>query len=132
MSQKNPTALELRVFAGGLLILAGIALLAEPSWLRDSWRVGITVVLVGCGSLGVFLPETIRWIYRTWMSIVTPIGWLISHLVMAAIYFLIITPIGLGRRLLGADALTIRKPSGDSDWLPIPQNDDPKRSFRQY
>ncbi len=133
MSQKHPTTIELRVFAGGLLVLAGMTWLVESSWLGESLRVGIVGGLAVCGLLGLCLPSKILGIYRTWMFIVTPIGWLISHLVMAAIYFLLITPIGLLRRLFGADTLNIRDQTHrDSFWLPVRQDDDPKRSFRQY
>ncbi len=129
----SPTKIELRVFAGGLLILAGILGFVSPSWLPDPGRQLVMWLLIVSGLLGLVCPAMIRGIYRAWMFIVLPIGWLVSHLAMAVIYFLVITPIGVLRRLVGADPLSIRESKTlDSYWESIRREDDPSRSFRQY
>ena len=37
-----------------------------------------------------------------------PIGWVVSHALMAAIYYLVITPMAVAMRLLGRDPLDRR------------------------
>jgi hypothetical protein len=50
-------------------------------------------------------PSLQRRIYLGWMYAVYPIGWTISHVVMAIIYYFVITPVGLAVRLLRGDPL---------------------------
>ena len=105
MLKSSPTIVELRCFAGGLLMLGGIVWLTKSSQRPETLSVATASILMALGVLGLLRPDRIRMVYRGWMLLVTPIGWLISHLVMAAIYFLVVTPIGLVRRVCGADSL---------------------------
>ncbi|WP_166819872.1 SxtJ family membrane protein [Thalassoroseus pseudoceratinae] len=131
--KKSPTIVELRFFAGGLLILGGIVWLTASIQRPETLSVVSAGTLTGLGLLGLLRPDRIRMVYRGWMLLVTPIGWLVSHLVMAAIYFLVVTPIGLMRRVCGTDSLGRDCTSeAETFWEPIHQTDDPVRSFRQY
>ena len=42
------------------------------------------------------------------MFAVFPIGWVVSHLLLGVVYFLVLTPIGLTLRALGRDPLERR------------------------
>ena len=131
--KRSPTNIELRVFAGGLLVLAGIVGFVRPTWLPDPGQQLVMGLLIVSGLLGLVCPAKIRGIYRAWMFVVLPIGWLVSHLAMAVIYFLVITPIGVVRRLAGADSLSIHDSKTlDSYWESIRREEDPSRPFRQY
>jgi len=46
-----------------------------------------------------------RPLYLGWMHLVFPLGWLLSYLVLAIVYYLVITPVGLLMRALGQDPL---------------------------
>ena len=70
--------------------------------------------------------------YLGWMHLVFPIGWVLSHLLFGAIYFLILTPIGLSMRLIRRDPLRRHRPSSAvSYWLARPAADS-DRYFRQF
>ena len=43
--------------------------------------------------MGWLRPDWARPLYVGWLYAVFPIGWTISHLILAVIYFLILTPI---------------------------------------
>ena len=78
-------------------------------------------------------PPVRRWIYVGWIYAAFPIGWTVSHVLIAGIYYLLITPIGLIIRATGRDPL-LRKfdRSAPTYWTPHPPPGDVKRYFRQY
>jgi lauroyl/myristoyl acyltransferase len=67
------------------------------------------------------------------MRLTAPLRWAMSWVVLAAIFFLVVTPVGLLRRVAGGD------PAGGafdrrrgSYWTPRSATEDPERWFRQY
>jgi hypothetical protein len=66
------------------------------------------------------------------MIVAFPIGWLVSHVMLAVLYFVLFLPLGLMFRLLGRDALSLRKPSVETYWTEKQQPEDVVRYFRQY
>ena len=88
--------------------------------------------------LGVARPGWLRPVYVAWMAAAFPVGWLLTHLLLAGIYFLLITPIGLILRLTRRDPLARQfDREAESYWtptsgVPTDQNDDRARYFRQY
>ncbi len=62
------------------------------------------------------------------MRAARPIGWTISHVPIAALYYLVVTPIGLAMRPFGRDPLARRfDPDAQSYWTPRRQEADPGR-----
>ena len=103
---RNPSQSELTTF-GRLLPAFGALVSASLWWRNDSWRAAVSVVGVSVSATLLFFLVA-RWqkpIYLGWMYVVYPIGWSVSHLVMAAIYFMVITPIGV------AVPIVARRPS---------------------
>lgn len=90
------------------------------------WGFGaVALVTAGTGTrLG--LPA-----YWAWMGFVWIVGTLIGTAALAAVFFLVVTPLGLVARLAGRDRLTLRRPApADSLWRPLPQTaHDPFRQF---
>ena len=94
----EPSRRVLRQFAGiWLLLFLGIA--AQNQYLKSRpmaavvWAVAALVV----GLPGLVHPPLVRWAYSGSMLLAFPIGWCISNLLLAAMYFGVITPIGLFR-----------------------------------
>jgi hypothetical protein len=130
----NPSHKVLRQFA--VLWLAFFLALGANQWcLKDRPLSGLALaaaaVLVGLP--GLFRPALLRWIFVGWMVVVFPIGWLISLLMLAVVYFLVLTPVALFFRLLRRDLLG-RKPAPERDsfWEPKQSPRDPRRYFRQF
>ena len=74
-----------------------------------------------------------RLLYLGWMHAIYPIGWTVSHLVLAIVYFLVLTPIGVCMRLLGRDPMQRRlDPSAGTYWIPHDPPGDSARYFRQF
>jgi hypothetical protein len=64
---------------------------------------------------------------------VQPIGWVISHFVLAVLLYGLFTPIGLFFRLVGRDALAIKRDSKrETYWNAHRVTADIRRYFRQF
>lgn len=132
---QNPTDRQLRQFACVVVPLFAL-LMAAVVW----WRVGHRAV--GWGMLavaaliavsGLLRPALARPIYLGWMYASYPIGWAVGHLMIGAVFFLVVTPIGLWMRAFGRDPLQRKfDASRASYWEKRPSVDDRARYFRQF
>jgi len=91
------------VFAVFFLIL--YVILARPSWHTHSWLLFASLLTV---LLTLFFPRVLRPFSRLWQSIGLLLNSMVSPIVLAALFFLMITPIGLLLRLRGFDPLRLR------------------------
>ena len=127
-----PSRKDLRVFSAlWFLVLGGGALY---SWVPGSVVSPIVVgaaILIGIG--GLFRPSQVRWIYLGAAYLTYPIGFVVSHVVLVALYFLVFTPYGLLLRLFGHDPLKRGFDSKRSSyWEPKTERRLPASYFRQH
>ena len=101
-------------------LVVGAAFLALGAVL--SWR-GRPVPALICGSvggllvlLGAILPDVLGPVYRVWMGMAGAISRVTTPIFMGVVYFGVLTPIGLLRRLAGGNPLRPRV-RGDSLWV---------------
>ncbi len=127
----NPSRRELRTFAAIAVVVFG----ALGAWLSFSgreaaWLFAATGLVIGVP--GLIHPPSIRLIYVLLALLTRPIGWALSHLIIAVLFYALITPLGLLRRLLGRDPLALRAALGaDSYWAQRPPPDDGSSYLRQ-
>jgi hypothetical protein len=108
--------------------------LAGWQWFRND-RLILALVLLGLavtiGPLGLLKPHAIRPIFVGWMCLAFPIGWVVSHVVLACVYYGVFTPISVCFRLIGRDALARRhRPDRSTYWTPKPAAHDVRSYFR--
>lgn len=100
------------------------------------WVVLWTVVAIAvAGGVLIFVnPRVAKVIYRTWMFAALPIGWTFSHVILGAIYFGLITPMGLAMRFaFRRDPMQRRLDrQATTYWRPHQPPADAKRYFRQF
>jgi hypothetical protein len=104
------------------------------------WRAGGTVAAyvvwgigLGLGLVGLVLPPIIKPVYQGLMFVTFPIGWVMSHLVLALVYFLVMTPIGWLMRLLGRDPMQRQiDRMAATYWVPRQSITNVERYFRQF
>ena len=130
----NPTHRTLRQFAGlWLVFFGGVALWQALVRGRANLGLSIGALALVVGLAGLTRPEWVRLIYIGWMVLAFPIGWTVSQVMLALMFYGLFTPIGLVFRLLGRDALhRARRPGVDSYWTPKPAPAGPRSYFRQF
>jgi Saxitoxin biosynthesis operon protein SxtJ len=130
----NPSDKTLKEFAEfGTFILG---LIAAP-WMIYRGHTTLAVVFwaaaVVLRILAFVGPRWVKWPYIG-LSIVTwPIGFVVSHLALAAIYYLVFTPVALFFRLMGRDALNRKfDRRADSYWEEYNPDRGPERYLKQF
>ena len=86
------------------------------------------------GGVGLVAPAAIKPVYMAWMVVAFPIGWTVSKVVLAAMLYLVFTPLALVFRLMGRDALDmrLRRPAGESYWKAKPSARSGDEYLRQF
>jgi len=100
-------------------------------------RVGLALALAALaltiGLAGLIRPQLVRPVFVAWMVLAFPIGWTISQVVLALIFYGLMTPIGLVFRLVGRDPLhRAWDPGMETYWSPKVTPADPRQYFKQY
>jgi len=131
---RNPSRSDLRTF-GLLLPLFGAVFALSLWWRSGSFRlaaiVGGTVLTIS--AVYWIVAPLRRSIYVGWLHAVFPIGWTISHIVMAAIYYLVMTPVGLAVRSLKGDPLAREfDASARTYWQPRKTERDAASYLREF
>jgi hypothetical protein len=107
----KPGARTLRQFSWLAVVgLPLIAFLVLRLFSAFSWTHPAMLGAIGLGALQVALfaigvTVLTHWVYVGLMVVAMPIGFVISHVLIAAIYYLVITPIALAFRLMGRDVI---------------------------
>lgn len=130
----EPSALELRYF--GLMLAAFLGLVSALAWWR--WRAPVAAWLLLSLALVVAvtyyaLPPLRRPLLLAWRAALRPVQSTVSYLVLAIVYFLVFTPVGLILRVMGRDPLERRfEPEARSYFVRRRTARDPAQYFRQF
>ena len=123
----------LRQFAAlSLVVFGGIAAWRWYSGVVDGWTLGWAAAAALIGGIGLAVPRAISPVYQGWMVIAFPIGWTVSKLVLGAMLYLMFTPVALVFRLIGRDALKLRRRDSASYWEPKPGAKSGEEYLRQF
>ena len=50
-------------------------------------------------------PASLLRVYKAWMALGTVMGWINTRIILGAVFYLVVTPIGVLRRLFGKDPM---------------------------
>ncbi len=98
-------------------LAAAFAVLAGVSWWR-SHQTAATVLGALAAALaiaGVLVPARLGPVQRAWMGLAHAISRVTTPIFMGLVYFVVITPIGFMRRIVGGNPL--RAHQGASGWV---------------
>jgi hypothetical protein len=127
-----PEPRTLRAFAGlCLLCFGGLAALRLSRGHMDGRTMALGVAALAIGIPGLLRPTLVRWIYTTWMAAAFPIGWTVSRVALAVLFYGCFTPIAVIFRLTGRDALRLRRTQRASYWTAKTRATSPDEYFRQ-
>jgi hypothetical protein len=132
---RNPDARTLRQFGGMcVLFFGGLALYGSLVKGNVTGPVVFGLAAAAAGVLALVNPMLLSGVFVGWMILAFPIGFVISKLILAAVFLLVFTPVALTFRLIGRDALGLRRKPGKADtyWMPKSQPADPGRYLKQY
>jgi hypothetical protein len=104
------------------LIVGGIFLLLSLWWIYRGKFHAVSQVTLPLGAvlllLGLILPRALVIPNKAWMSLAEGLSFVMTRIILAFVFFVIMTPIGFCKRLTGWDPLHRRAPASDSYWRP--------------
>ena len=116
----------------GLIFTVLFAALAVLSYFRGGhaflWLLPLSALI---GLVAIIIPRWLRPLNRLWMKLAALLHAIVSPVVLAVLYFLILTPFGFVRRLAGRDTMRRRfDPQIDSYWISREPPGPPPESLR--
>lgn len=130
----DPPPRQLALFATLWLLFFsgwGVAFLLQGGWRPTA--IALLAISLAAPLLGLVHRDALRRLFVGSCYAVFPIGWVVSHILLAVVYYGVLTPIGLLLRLRGYDPLQRRLDrDADSYWREREQKDDKNRYFRQF
>ena len=106
------------------LIVGGIFALLSAWWIYRGKFHSVSQVTLPLGALlvllGLVFPRALVWPNKGWMALAEGLSFVSTRIIMAVVFFGIVTPIGFIKRLTGWDPLSRRAPESESYWQPYP------------
>tara|TARA_B110000971_G_scaffold198297_1_gene214798 strand:- start:264 stop:638 length:375 start_codon:yes stop_codon:yes gene_type:complete len=96
-----------------IFIIIGIWPLLNNDPIR-TWSVSISIVFLVAL---IFLPSLLRILNTSWIKFGETLGKVIAPIVMASIFFFLITPLSFFIRMFGKDLLKLKFLDCDSYWI---------------
>ena len=115
------------------LIVGGVLSLLSLWWLYRGKFPGVSpgTIVIGAALilLGLTLPQALIWPNKAWMALAEVLAFVSTRIILAVVFFGIVTPIGVVKRLFGWDPLHRRAAAADSYWRPYAER---QRDTRHY
>jgi len=121
---------EFGVVVGSVFILLG-------SWWFYRGKFGIASVALSIGFVllisGIVFPRVLIIPNRLWMGLAAILSYISTRIILAIVFFLILTPIGLIKRAMGWDPLHRRATPADTYWHPYSERQlNPRHYEKMY
>ena len=129
----KPTPRVLRQFAGAWIVFF-FALSATALWKRHnaphSW---VFAAIALFGFVGLVKPNALRIPFVVASIVSYPIGWLMSQVILAAMFYCVITPLAVFWRIRGRDPLQLRsQPKQPTFWIKRGPQPSPDRYLKPF
>ena len=115
------------------LIVGGILVLLSAWWIYRGKFHAVSQVTLPLGAilvlLGLALPRALVLPNKAWMALAEALSFVSTRIILAVVFFGIVTPIGFVKRLFGWDPLGRRAPASESYWRPYSAR---QRDSRHY
>ena len=122
---------EFGVIVGGALVL-----LSAWWFYRGKFPAAREAAITIGGLLAIFaiiFPRALVWPNKTWMAFAEVLSFISTRVILAIVFFLIVTPIGFVKRMFGWDPLNRRAAASGSYWQDYPERQrDPRHYEKMY
>jgi len=129
-----PPPRTLREFAGlWLLVFGGLG--CWQGLVRGNLTLALVfaALAVAVGPLGLLRPQAVRPLFVGSMILTFPIGWAVSRILLALLFYGVFTPVGLFFRVTGRDPLRREhQPGKETYWAPKPAPAGVRSYLRQF
>ncbi|MCP4729331.1 MAG: hypothetical protein GY872_04560 [Roseibacillus sp.] len=130
----KPSAKMLREF--GIIALFGFGLVGALLGLKwEAWTASYVLWALGAVSfvLALVQPRLLLPLYVALMVVAFPIGFVISNVILLALYFGLFTPFSMVFRLIGRDTMKRKfEPEAESYWIKRTGSTPASQRFKQY
>ncbi len=107
---------------GILFFIVFLLIAIWPVFKSDPLRVWSIVLAFIFLIVGLFKPNLLTPLNKAWVKLGMLIGKFVAPIIMAMIYFIILTPIGILMRLIGKDLLNTKITKQNSYWIKREKN----------
>jgi len=120
---------EFGLLVGAVFSLLGLWWFYRGKFATAAYIFTITGVLLIL--LGALFPRLLIIPRKYWMKLAEGMSYVSSRIILAIIFFLVLTPIGLVKRAMGWDPLLRRSGSRESYWHPYPERQQNSRHYER-
>lgn len=114
-------------------IVGGVLLLLSLWWLYRGKFHDVRLITFGVGGLlallGLAYPKALVLPNKVWMALAEVLAFVSTRVILAFVFFVVMTPIGIVKRLFGWDPLHRRAAPRESYWRPYSER---QRDPRHY
>lgn len=114
-------------------IVGGVLILLSAWWIYRGKFASVAQVTLPLGGvlvlLGLAFPRALVYPNKAWMTLAEALAFVSTRIILAFVFFVIVTPIGFVKRLSGWDPLHRRAERSDSYWKPYSER---QRDPRHY
>lgn len=129
---KSPPSRSMKRWFGlSLAILLGIVAMSLS-------RFSVTAAIVvgglagGIGLAYYCFPATQLPFIRSWQIITFPIAWVVGHILLGTVFWIVLLPLGLILRMVSYDPLRLRQPDSKTNWQDRPPTKPADSYFKQF
>lgn len=128
----NPTDRALRQFAGTWFLVFFLAAFRCSAHGHKTASIALTFIgLVGMA--GLVKPFLVKYLFLGATIAAYPFGWLLTQIILAIMFYIVLTPIALIARWRGRDPLQLRRGTAKSTfWAPRAQPPPPEKYLKQF
>lgn len=118
---------------GSIVLAIGFFVIWRNGWSQSAtfrWLAGIGSALV---LAGLVYPAILRQPYRVWMGLAVVMGFVMTRVILAIVFYLVMTPTGFMLRLFGKDPLQRSwEREAPSYWIDKEYDDDTGARLERY
>ena len=114
-------------------VVGGALILLSGWWLYRGKFESVSQITLALGGLlvllGLVFPKALVLPNKAWLAFAELLSFVATRIILAFVFFAVVTPIGVVKRLFGWDPLHRRAARGDSYWKPYSER---QRDPRHY